>query len=338
MKKDNHEEESHAYMDKLQEAMEEVEENKPLSKSDQQLIVKRGKIEARFTNILYSLTILLLIFPLLTLGSYLYYGFGNANNLIEVVEKTIYITKPNVSLEEMELDSNIGLFNMDLTYDLYKRVGKRDVRIGDSKVHFSLNNPSSPETNFITDIPLTEYRDEEKEIFTHPARGYRYNEQYDASIIEGLPEGAVVEAFVSLDKLYTEEELVKQFPDSVDLVWYAVDTGVEETNLSSEGDYISPIGYPAQEDSDAWSPYNQEEINSQQFMDSLYFLEKNEETAETIAEKPLALKERISYLEKNGINIYGIVVTGPKEEIMKLQENDRIKGMKVGEVRLWNWY
>ncbi|MEM5594540.1 sigma factor regulator N-terminal domain-containing protein [Niallia circulans] len=90
------------------------------------MIVRRGKVEARLTNILYSLTILLLIIPAATLGSYLYYGIGNkANDLIDIMDKTIYITKPNVSLEEMEIDSKIGFFNMDLSYDLYKRVGKR---------------------------------------------------------------------------------------------------------------------------------------------------------------------------------------------------------------------
>lgn len=339
MTKDNHEVESNAYMDKLQEAMEEEEKNEPLSKNDQHLIVKRGKIEARFTNILYSLTILLLIIPVLTLGSYMYYGIGDkANHLIEVTEKTIYITKPNVSLEEMEIDSKIGFFNMDLNYSLYKRVGKNDVRIGDSEVHISLSEPDTPETNFITDIPLTEFRDEEKEVLIHPSRGYSFNQQFADSIIKGLPDGTVIEAFISLDQLYSEEDLVNLFPSGMDLVWYAVDTGVEEKNLSAEGDYMSPIGYPAQEDPDAWSPYNDNDVNSKQFMDSLYFLEKNEATAEIIAEKPLALKERITYLEENGIKIYGAVVTGPKEEIVKLQENKLAKEIMVGEVRLWNWY
>ncbi|MGV3240917.1 anti sigma factor C-terminal domain-containing protein [Streptococcus hyovaginalis] len=46
----------------------------------------------------------------------------------------------------------------------------------------------------------------------------------------------------------------------------------------------------------------------------------------------------MEYLQKNGIHIYGAVVTGPKESLVKLQDNDMVKGMKLGEVRLWNWY
>lgn len=340
MKKEEFKEEkSKDYLNKVQEAINEFEEKSLFSEKEQQLIIRRGKMEARFTNILYSLTILLLIIPITTLGSYLYYGIGGkANNLIEVMDKTIYVTKPNVSLEEMEIDSNIGFFNMDLSYDLYKRVGKKDVRIGDSTAHFAFSTPSFPETNFITDKPLTEYRDKEKEVLFHPFRAIPYSMEQDKTVLKGLPDGTVTEVFVSFDKLYTEEALLKAFPKDVDLLWLAVDTGLEEKNLSSDGDYISPIGYPAQEDPDNWSPFNQEEKNSKQFMDILTFLSKNEETAESIAEKPLALHERIAYLQISGIHIYGAVVTGPKESLVKLQDNSMIKGMKIGEVRLWNWY
>lgn len=331
--------ESKDYLDKFRGEISEFEEKSPFSKQEQQLIIRRGKIEARFTNILYSLTILLLIIPVATLGSYLYYGIGDkANHLIEVMDKTIYITKPNVSLEEMEIDSRIGFFNMDLSYDLYKRVGKKDVRIGHSTAHFAFSTPSFPETQFITDKPLTEYRSEEKEVFFHPAKAFPYNAEQDETVLKRLPDETVAEVFVSFDQLYTEEELLNKFPKDIDLVWYAVNTGLEETNLSSDGDYISPIGYPAQEDPDNWSPFNQEGKNSEQFMDILTFLSKDEETAETIAEKPLALDERIKYLQTNGIHIYGAVVTGPKESLVKLQENAMVKGMKLGEVRLWNWY
>ncbi|NRG26820.1 anti-sigma factor [Bacillus circulans] len=340
MKKDEFkEEEEKDYLNKIQEAIDEFEAETPFTDKDQQLIVRRGKVEARLTNILYSLTILLLIIPVATLGSYLYYGIGNkANDFIDIMEKTIYITKPNVSLEEMEIDSKIGFFNMDLSYDLYKRVGKKDVRIGDSKAHFTFSTPSFPDTSFITEKPFTEYRDEDKEVLFHPHRAIPYMVKQDETVLKGLPGGTVAEAFVSFDQLYTEKELFSEFPKDLDLVWFAVDTGLEEKNLSADGDYISPIGYPAQEDPDNWSPFNSDEINSKQFMEILTYLSKNQETAETIAERPLALPERIEYLQKNGIHIYGAVVTGPKESLVKLQDNDMVKGMKLGEVRLWNWY
>ena len=66
-------------------------------------------------------------------------------------------------------------------------------------------------------------------------------------------------------------------------------------------------------------------------------LKKNEDVAVKIARaKSLALKERIAYLEKNDIKIYGAVVTGPTPELRKRKDKKEIRAMKVGEVKLWN--
>jgi len=73
-------------------------------------------------------------------------------------------------------------------------------------------------------------------------------------------------------------------------------------------------------------------------MDILEFLRKNEENAAKIASaKSLGLEERIPYIKKNGVHVYGAVVTGPTSELRKLQSNEAIRTMKVGEVKLWNW-
>ena len=47
--------------------------------------------------------------------------------------------------------------------------------------------------------------------------------------------------------------------------------------------------------------------------------------------------ERIEYLKSHGVNIYGMVVTGPTKELLKLKENTWIASIRLGEVRLWDW-
>lgn len=43
-------------------------------------------------------------------------------------------------------------------------------------------------------------------------------------------------------------------------------------------------------------------------------------------------------MKENGVNMFGVVVTGPTREILKLKDEQWVGGMKVGEVRLWNWH
>ena len=50
------------------------------------------------------------------------------------------------------------------------------------------------------------------------------------------------------------------------------------------------------------------------------------------------LEDRIAYMKENGVNMFGVVVTGPTKEILKLKDEQWVGGMKVGEVRLWNWH
>ncbi|MBS7685532.1 anti sigma factor C-terminal domain-containing protein, partial [Vibrio cholerae] len=52
----------------------------------------------------------------------------------------------------------------------------------------------------------------------------------------------------------------------------------------------------------------------------------------------LELSKRISFLEKNGVKTYGAVVTGPKAEVEKLMSHEKVRKLKVGEARLWNWH
>nr|WP_279615497.1 anti sigma factor C-terminal domain-containing protein [Paenibacillus typhae] len=49
------------------------------------------------------------------------------------------------------------------------------------------------------------------------------------------------------------------------------------------------------------------------------------------------LEESLSYIEKNGVQLYGVVVTGPVKELLELQEDAWISHIRIGEVRLWNW-
>lgn len=330
-----------AYENLINGAKKDLEEqNFGISEEQQQKIMKQGKTRAKWTTVVTILAILLLILPILTLFSFGYYAIGGrANELIEVADKTIYLTEPNVSVKEREVETTIDIFSMDVQLNLEKKIGKEMIRFGDTSIPFLLNKADQPISQYNVDSPpkkIPYFTDE----LVHPKASLTYNENEEWDKLKGLPEGTVAEAYLSFDKEYSIEELEQLFAGkNMELRWYAVYTGNEHIQQADNGVYVSPIGFPAQIDPDSWSPFNGEEPNEKVFLDSLKFLQKHEDVATMVARsKELDLTKRLKYVEQNSIKVYGAVVTGPTKEVLKLQEESFVRGMKRGEVRLWNWH
>ncbi|WP_121614469.1 anti-sigma factor [Mesobacillus foraminis] len=337
---ENFEKEESIYKAFLSDSKRESENNLSFSEDEQRKIINTGKNTARITNIMISLAVLLLIIPVMTLVTYMYYSLGGeANRLIEVAGKTIYVTEPNISLEEMEIEHDIGFFSMNIFFDVYKRIGKDTYKVGNYDIYFALDKPSFPKKNTLLERPLPEIPQVETEILLHPKANVPFNRDSEWEILKGLPNGTVAEVYVSLNKLMKPEDLKSILQTDTEIRWLAVDTGLEAKQVDSEGVPITPLGYPAQIDSTIWSPFNGREQNNEEvFKDILSLLEKNEDVAEKVARaKSLEIKERLAYIEENGIKVYGAVITGPTSELRKLEQISEIRAMKVGEVKLWNW-
>ncbi|WP_153465461.1 anti-sigma factor [Sediminibacillus terrae] len=302
-------------------------------------MVRSSIRHARFSLIAYVVMIVLLIYPVMTMASYLYYGWGNkANRLIDAAIETVYVTEPNVSLEEMEIEEEVGLFSLDVNMDLFKRIGDKDIKLGDWEVGYQFDQAEPPSRDYITETPPEDIPYYDTKKLYHPEASITNHDTDAWDTLEKLPEGTVAEAYLSLNDLHQPDSM-REITEGLDIEWrwYAIDTGLEASGKSSEGGYLAPIGYPAQTDPDAWSPYHDGKPNAEQFMDSLRFLEDYEQQAVDIAHaKWLDLDERIDYLEGHGIKAYGGVVTGPSKEILKLQDNESVRAIYLGEVRLWN--
>jgi hypothetical protein len=340
MDKKQNQNDEELYQSFLNESMKDYDDNHKVPEKGYERLIKAGRNQALRTNIMISLAVILLIVPVLTLGSYLYYAIGGkANHLIELATKTIYVTEPNMSLEEMELEEDIGFFTMDIYFDVFKRIGKEDYKAGEYSVRFTLDQPNLPERDMKLERPLPVTGEMGTDLLYHPEGVYDEKADSDWEILEHLPDGTVGEIYLSLNQLMKPKDLEKQLGKNVEVRWVAVDTGLEEKNVYEAGFSVAPIGYPLQVDSTTWSPFNgREKFNDEVFLDILKFLAEDEDTAEKISRaRSLVLKERIPYIEKHGIQVYGAVVTGPTLELRKLKENDLIRVMKVGEVKLWNW-
>ncbi|MFJ7728707.1 anti-sigma factor [Neobacillus sp. NPDC097160] len=334
---DRHDEEK-GYQQYLQESVKEMNEFQPYTEEGQSEIVKLGKYTARRTNIMISLAILLLIVPVMTLASYMYYATGDrANQLIDVATKTIYVTEPNMSLEELRLEDEVGFFSMTINFDLFKRIGKEDFKVGNYDIDFLLDQPDFPKKNLFLERPLDEYPNKETEFMVHPDATLTFSSTTGWDMLKKLPDGTVSEVYVSLNQVMKPEELKESLPKNMELRWLAVDTGMDAAQVDQEGVPITPLGYPAQYDPTTWSPFKTDD-NEKAFLEILLQLEKNESVATKVARaKSLSLGSRLAYIKKHGINVYGAVITGPTEELRKLQDMREIRAVKVGEVKLWNW-
>ncbi len=55
-------------------------------------------------------------------------------------------------------------------------------------------------------------------------------------------------------------------------------------------------------------------------------------------EKELNLDKRYEYVKDNGVKVYGIVITGPSKELLKLQNSPHVRYATLGDIEVWNWF
>ncbi|MCL1696596.1 MULTISPECIES: anti-sigma factor [unclassified Lysinibacillus] len=307
--------------------------------SKYQKAIKRTIFTSKSKLIFATLTVILLIAPISYMLTLMYYAFGTkSTTLMDVASQTLYVTEPNTSLEEIEFDMSFSPFSMKLAFDQYKRIGEEDYKANTYDLRFFLGSLSKKEVTTSLERVAPKHPTETNPWLIHPKnRNSELDTGREWRILGGLPDETVVEAYISFNDLMTVKEAKDTMPN-VDVVWAAVDTGIDKTNLSKDGKVVSPIGYPVQPDNSTWSPFRDATSNEEVFKAILKTMEKHEELATAVSSaKNLALPERIAYMNKHGIKTYGVVVTGPKKEVLALEKLDIVRSLKVGEVKLWNW-
>lgn len=300
--------------------------------------VKRAISFSKWKLILTTLTVALLIIPTCYIFTFMYYAFGTkSTTLMDVSSKTLYITEPNTTLEELEFDMNFSLFSMELSFEQYKQIGNEFYPANDYALKFVLNDLVKKETNSYLEKTYPKYPMQTNQWIAHPNNTVEFNSEHEWRVLSGLPDETVVEAYLSFDDQYQIEKIVKEM-NQIDVTWAAIYTGVEEEMLSANGNIVSPIGYPVQPDETYWSPFRNSTSHEETFLTMLKEIEPYEPIAVKVSShKNLELRERIDYIEQNGFKTYGVVVTGPKNEIEALRDLPIVLHMKLGEVKLWNW-
>jgi hypothetical protein len=356
-----------AYLDELmgeEKPSSGEEKNRKFGKSkrnrpgEEKKIIRRGKWRARISNTFTVISAFLIFLIISSILTAIFYGTGERGETYrDVVSSAIAVSQPNTIVH---LSSDAGpFFSMNLTSDMRKQVGDEQITVGDYSMKFLFGWARLYNYSWTNESRSVGY------YFVYPqGKNDAANSMDDSSEwerLEKLPEGTVAEAYLSFDQFFTTDELLKKFePKNLDPLWFAADTG-PRTRDSVIND---PLGFPSmpiwhaddmkvtQESQKKWgwfgrvtsrssvSPsvnsYGDGELRNANFLKTLHLMQEYKSISKRVIPF-IDLDDSISYIEKNGVKLYGAVVTGPVKELLKLKEEGWVSNMHVGEVRLWNW-
>ncbi|SFL58183.1 Sigma factor regulator N-terminal [Paenibacillus sp. 1_12] len=321
-------------------------------------LLRRSKWKARLQTALTAIGIVILISLVSVVLTGLYYGLGNRAAIYQdVISSAIALTRPNLSISGSS-NSN-AFFTMDYKGTLRKKIGSTESSIGDFHLSFLLGWPGVEQTTW-----RNETSSSSAYLFQIPKAKQTSTQNSEWIKLDKLPEGSVSEIFVSLDRMYATNELLKLLESkNMDPVWFAAYTDQEMKHGNDES-VMSPVGFPFfpiwhaddmkvtshTEQKTGWfskivttgssSPgletYGDGEVREQNFLDTLHLLQKHPSISKQLAPW-LQLDAAVQYIDTHGVKLYGVVLTGPTKELLKLKEESWVSSIRIGEVRFWNW-
>lgn len=324
-------------------------------KGKEKKIIRRGKWKARITNTFTVISAFLIFMIISSILTAIFYGTGDRGEIYrDVVSSALAVSQPNTMVH---LSSGTNpFFTMNLTGKIQRQVGDDRITVGDYTMKFLLGWAR------LYSYSWTDERSGGGFYFVYPeenqsAENRMYNSR-EWKILEKLPEGTVGEAYLSFDRLFTTDELLKRFEHkNLEPLWFAADTGphklypdnllgfpyrpiwhASDMKVIQESKKKSWFGGVTSRTSTSPSieSYGDGELRNENFLKTLHLMQEYKLIAKKVIPF-IDLDDSIKYLEKNGVKLYGAVVTGPVKELLKLQEEAWISHMQVGEVRLWNW-
>lgn len=318
-------------------------------------ILRKGKWKARFSN---ALTVVGMLIAAIFVGGVvtgLFYGTGEPDRMSvyqNVIRSAVAMTQPNTDLH-LSGQGNAFL-TADLAGPMVKKIGARYETVGRYSLRMLLSWPGSPKTEWTADIQAPP--------FYYPDGASLSGSRSDWTRLEKLPDGTVAEAYVSLNRLFDTDELLKLLEGKqMEPVWFAVDGGGQR---GAGNTVMRPVGFPANpvwlheemqvvsetEERRGWfgkmvtrgsvSPsldvYGSGELRERNFRNSLTFLQQYPSLTRMAA--PWLKPDQVeAHIASAGVKLFGVVLTGPTKELLRLREEAWVAELQVGEVRLWNW-
>ncbi|MEH6934365.1 anti-sigma factor [Bacillus sp. JJ783] len=338
--------ECEVHLDELLTKTEPVK--KKLPPKDLKVPFWRIKWKHRLQMFGFILSICIIIYMIGGVLSAFYFQANNDKRLEEIREV------PSLVLEATIPNSRVtgggtsveAFFRTHSHFNLVKTVGKKEMPLGTLETKSFLSSLDVTNKSWMN----TFYQP--KLFFVHPKTEQGdYLKESSKKVWDTLAkvhEGTVAEVAISFDKPYTLQELepllysvfeAQELPPTP--AWYALDTGQEKTTA---GNFIltggEAIGFPEHVrflNSETDTQKTQED----KVIEMMRILSTHKKTVSTVAmlpESELNLDKRYTYVKDNGVKVYGIVITGPSKELLKLQNSPHIRYATLGDIEVWNWF
>lgn len=335
------------------------EQSIPFNPKRARKIMNQGKRRARYWSVGTVFGLLLLLSLVNSLVTALFYSTGEPMRQSiygDVLESAIAVTKPNINVAFSS--SPTGILAMKYYGNMTKVIGSEHVTVGRNTQTVRFNQMIGSTDTY------SQAQGSSNMMFYLPEATDKSMSKQEWARLEKLPEGTVVEAFISFDHYYTTDAALKLFENKeVNPVWLAVYKG--ESKDDGVGMYVRrPLGFPSypiwhhgdgetikygkkktglfssSSSSSTSYPgvetYGDGKLRNDNFIDTLKLINKYKSVARSVIYSS-EIKDALTYVEANGVTIYGMVVTGPTKELLKLRETSFVQHIRIGEVRLWNW-
>jgi hypothetical protein len=304
---------------------------------NQEKIIRKSKWKARIQNACITWVIFWILVIILQTLTAKYYSSGNPSKETlyrNAIRASVQSTIPNANIYQSSSSSGL-FFSRTIGIKYSKKVGTELSGERDLMLKFRFNKP----TNITDNAPYSYYFNStlhKSEIANLPLDSSAWNK------LEKLPEGTVAEAYITFNKLYETDEVFDIFRNKdLELLWLAVDTGVRDGDNTVLG-FPHTQAFPELR-KEWFSPtpagielYKNGKFRNEYFIDTLEFLKEYKAIANAV--DPMAdISGALDYVDKNGVKILGVAITGPTKEILKLREDNLVSLIIVGEARLWNW-
>ena len=145
------------------------------------------------------------------------------------------------------------------------------------------------------------------------------------------------------------ESIISKY--DIELLWMAVEAGIEDTkpkNMSFGNQQVLQWGIPgklskpgnfdfAQLKSDNIKKFEETVIDELKWLDENKSVLKPDSGLLKNNGIDNSVRGQAQYIIKNGIKIYGLRITGPSNELIKLTQALDIRTMSVVDMAFWNW-
>ncbi|QHC03327.1 sigma factor M regulator [Anoxybacillus sp. PDR2] len=320
--------------DVYNEFLNETLHDEGMKEADLAKMMKKAQQKFFFRNTLLVLSFILVIVPLLTMVTVIYYGWGRdhskGNEFIRTIRTVSEMMVPNVYVDYDTVDDDIKPFTMSVTTDKYKMFGDKRSYLGKDTYKLFLDDVFAKESNYraigysINQIGIN---------FIHPKAKYYLPDE--RTKIESLPSDWPVEIYISLNRSYSLKEINEKFK-GYNMTWLALETGVEE-KMKDDLDFIQTpaIGFPYKK-VNVSSVFDRTFTDYEEVVKGLELLNKNEKWATELTEyKDLKIAERLKWVKKHKeLKIYGISITGTAKDVLSLEKMKEVNVIRLGQVNL----